>query len=358
MLEEVAPFSQRAHAGQSFLEHGILRLRIISEAIRFRPDREARAMDVLRCMLGSWGYQRIGERHRWPSDISDDHSPYEFSLALIQGEPELRFLVEAQPEIPSTQACWDAGWALSEALEAEFGASLDRLRAVEDLYRPSEESKGFAMWHAACVRAKGDVDLKVYLNPQIRGEDAATSTIRETLRRLGIAAAGDWLPRARPADRIKYFSLDLARSTRSRIKIYTIHPQGSLQDIEDAVRSASSYVPGLAAEFCAHMAGGEGPFNGLPVQTCLAFVEGSPIPEEATIHFPIRSYAPDDLTARERILSYLDDEDADVYRSVIDAFAHRPLHHGAGLQSYVSLRMQRGKHRLTIYLSTELYSSS
>ncbi|HYO74676.1 MAG TPA: tryptophan dimethylallyltransferase family protein, partial [Archangium sp.] len=43
-----------------------------------------------------------GNAPRWPSDITDDGTPFEFSLAIDGEEPELRFLIEAwTPERPT-----------------------------------------------------------------------------------------------------------------------------------------------------------------------------------------------------------------------------------------------------------------
>ncbi|HSN97594.1 MAG TPA: tryptophan dimethylallyltransferase family protein [Candidatus Nanopelagicales bacterium] len=309
-------------------------------------------------MIEPWGGMRIGSTPRFRSDISDDHSPYEFSLALFQGEPEVRFLIEAQARYPSLRDYWDAGMALSGVLEEKFGASLARLRKIEDLYRPGEMPVRFAAWHAVCVRRSGPLNFKIYLNPQVRGERQAAEIVKESLARLGLSSAIGSLPTVRAPDQIKYFSLDLSPSTMSRVKVYSVYPQASPDDIESIVRTTAAYVPGQASEFCRHMAVMAGPFNALPVQVCLAFVEGSKIPMEATIHFPIRSYVTDDLAARERILAYLDPDDAALYAKAIEAFAHRPLEAGSGLHSYVSLRMQQGKRSFTVYLSTELYQPS
>jgi hypothetical protein len=194
------------------------------------------------------------------------------------------------------------------------------------------------------------------LNPAARGREAAPALVEEALSRLGFGDARRALPLRRALDALKYFSLDLSARREARVKIYTAHPDTGVQHIEDAVRAARDHVPGKAADFCRAMAGSEGPYTRMPVLSCLAFTEGNALPVTGTIHFPLRAYADNDRAARDRILAYLPAEGAAIYRRALDAFADRRLEDGIGMQTYASLREQRGGRRLTIYLAPEVYS--
>ena len=340
---------------QSFSEYGIERLRALCRGLSFNARREEEAMRLLQRFLTRWGDTQIGRTPRWPSDITDDHSPFEFSLAMDGREPELRILVEAQGHRPGLMANWEAGRALSKALAEEFGMPLDRLDAIEYLFSPTDPSAKFAVWHAVSLRADTAPEFKIYLNPQAQGRENSGSVIESALSRLGFSDAV--VPNSgRALDEIKYVSLDLSRRADARIKLYAAHHNASGEDIEAALAPARYHVPGEATDFCTHMAGGLGPYSGLPVQTCLAYATNQEAPLMGTVHFPVRAYAENDEIVRDRILQYLGEPTERIYSNVMENFANRPLDQGVGMQTYASLRQQKGGSRVTVYLSPEMYS--
>src|SRR5262249_49915309 len=82
-----------------------------------RLDRE-RAADVFRSLAVPWGSARADGPPPWcTSDVSDDHTPFEFSLAIDGASPELRFLVEVQGDEPSILSNWRAARAANKSLE-------------------------------------------------------------------------------------------------------------------------------------------------------------------------------------------------------------------------------------------------
>ena len=340
---------------QSFSEYGIERLRSLCRGLGFNAHREAEAQRLLARFLTRWGDTTIGREPRWPSDITDDHSPFEFSLAMDGREPELRILVEAQGQRPGLMANWEAGRALSKALAEEFGMPLDRLTAIEYLFAPTDPTAKFSVWHAVSLRADVAPEFKIYLNPQAQGRENSAGVIESALHRLGFPDA--MVPYSgRVLDEIKYVSLDLSRRADARIKLYAAHHDAVGEDIEAALRPARYHVEGEATDFCIHMAGGVGPYTSLPVQTCLAYATNHDAPMMGTVHFPVRAYAENDEIVRDRILQYLGEPTERIYNSVMDNFANRPLNEGVGMQTYASLRQQKGGSRVTVYLSPEMYS--
>ena len=340
--------------GKSFWDCGAERLQALAEQIGFEASDVGVAEEVFRCLLAPWADLPVGATPRYASDISDDHTPFEFSLAIDGGRPELRFLVEAQASQPSLSANWEKAREVNTALEARYGISLDRLRAIESFYTPMDRSCRFGAWHAVCFRKGSKPDFKIYLNPQAQGKKHAFVIVAATMSRLGFDEAYSVLAE-RPEDEIKYFSLDLAENAGARVKVYTAHHGAYSPDLEHALSYARDYVPGEATRFCRAMTGGDGPFGGRPVLTCLSFVDGNPMPTTGTLHIPVRAYADNDLVARDRIIEYLDQESASVYSKALEAFANRPLGDGVGMQAYASLRQQSGARRVTVYLATELY---
>jgi hypothetical protein len=175
--------------------------------------------------------------------------------------------------------------------------------------------------------------------------------------RLGFGAAFEQLPALGAHDELCYFSLDLARSGRSRVKLYVAHHRGSLERIERAVSTATGLVPGRAAAFCTAMAGSSGPYLARPVLTCLSFVSGSAQPSAATVHFPVRSYAASDALVKARLVERLHPESAAIYTRALDAFARRAHTERSGMQTYASLRLAGEGDRVTVYLAPEAYAS-
>jgi DMATS type aromatic prenyltransferase len=339
---------------RSFADHGVERLRSLCDSLGFDAKDQQEAIDVFLELLSPWGESPVGDRPRYASDISDDHTPFEFSIAIDRGKPELRFLVEAQASEPSLSANWEKARAVNAALEKRFGISLDRLRTIESFFAPLDRTARFGAWHAACLRKGSKPDFKIYLNPQAQGKKHAFVIVGATMSRLGFDDAYSLIAE-RAEDEIKYFSLDLAENAGARVKVYTAHHNACASDIETALAAARDYVPGEATEFCRAMTGTVGPFEDRPLITCLAFADGCSTPITGTIHVPVRSYAENDLVARDRIIGYLDDTSSALYENAVSAFASRPLEDGVGMQAYASLRQQGGKRRVTVYLGAEVY---
>ena len=353
-MSQKAPDSMR---GETLFALGAERIHALCRALGFSQAQEQRMVEVFATLSTSWGQLPAGSAPRWPSDITDDGTPFEFSLAIDGEEPELRFLIEAQtPESPTLASNWFAGWALCERLEREPGVSLERLRLIEDLFVPTAACPRFALWHAVCFRKGRAPDFKVYLNPMAWGREQAHALVAEAMRRLGMAESVVCLPERTSRDVPVYFSLDLASRQGARVKVYTEHREVTASRVESLLRQAPGYEPGQVEGFCRAMAGSQGPYVARPVLTCLAFVEGSPLPSMGTVHFPVRTYAEDDRAARDRILAFLRPEAAALYARAISAFAARPLEAGIGMQTYASLRQQRAQRRLTVYLAPEVFA--
>jgi DMATS type aromatic prenyltransferase len=342
----------------TFLARGQRKLIALCEALDMHTERN-RFLEIFDVFSETWGSQS-GQAPSFDSDITDDHSPFEFSLALEGGHPELRMLVEAQGQPATTISNWEASWRLNERLKHSFGASLERARQIEDLFRPEGDTDQFALWHAVCLKRGAPPDFKIYLNPQAKGEGQADKIVREALVRLGFSHAWDWIAahalRRGSDDRVIYFSLDLSQGPRARVKIYVAHYAATANELESVMAGAPEYEEGDALRFCTAMTGRSGPYRARPIITCMAFVAADDTrPFSVTFHLPIRCYAESDRSALERICTFLSPADAVLYERAITAMAERRLEDGVGLQTYASFRRQGNRKRLTVYLSPELY---
>jgi hypothetical protein len=293
------------------------------------------------------------------SDITDDSSPFELSVALENGRPELRLLAEVQSDLGMQMSNWAAAWRLTERLGQIYGVSLARARMIADLFEPSTINCGFGLWHAACLRPGRAPTLKLYLNPCARGEALVDSSMEEAFARLGQSDSYAWLREhamLRGAkDRFAYLSIDLGDHADVRTKVYVAHHDATPSEIERVMAAVPGHVPGDAVGFCDAMA--QGPYNQRPLLTCMAFVAGKREPSTVTLHVPIRCYAENDAVVLERVRRFLSRAEAALHTRAVCSMASRPLAAHAGLQTYTSFRRVEGRKRLTIYLSPEIYSS-
>jgi DMATS type aromatic prenyltransferase len=364
-MDDVSPYMRGPEVLQStFADYGAERLSKVCHAIGM--DAYARdAVRTFRSLLEPWGDRVIGETPVWPSDIVDDHTPFEISATVGGNRSEVRVLVEAQGDPPTLRTQQEAGRALTLKLERDFGADLTRLRLIEDLFLPEDPQGIFAMWHAVSFRSDGKLDLKVYLNLQAQGRERAPILAEEALARVGFPQALPALRRIAArrgldADELLYFSLDLAASAEARVKVYFRHHHATADDLENALALSPEHAPGKVSEMCRALGGGEGPFSSRAPVSCFSYTEGDTEgPSSGTVYFPITGYVNDDLEAKSRISAYLAGlgVPAGAYEAAVDAFTTRPLESGVGMQSYVSFRHDRGVPRLTVYFGPEAYST-
>lgn len=308
-------------------------------------------------MLTPWGATPIPQRPAWPSDIGDDHSPFEFSLALDRKGADIRFLVEAQGSTPTLAGQRDAAVALTYALRDD-GADLTRFERVKDLFLPADIGVGrFALWHA--TRLSSTPEEKVYFNPEVHGVAGSRPLVEEAMTRLGLRDAWRSFDVA-PTDRMRYFALDLSDEARARVKVYFYRSGIDPTVLAAMARGVPDYRPEAALEFCRAVTGSAGPWNRIPICFYLSFVEGEPVPIDITFQIPIRFFASDDAKARDRVCAYLQSRGVAPapYERALAAIAHRPLDQGSGLQSYVSLRPIGSEPRVVVYLSVEAYATA
>jgi DMATS type aromatic prenyltransferase len=315
---------------------------------------------LLSAMLTPWGSAPVTSSPSWPSDIGSDHSPFEFSVALTPGAPEIRLVVEAQGTRPTFSATADAGLRLNDAM-ARRGADLRRFNRVRSLFLPEARNARFALWHAVALTT-GPLRVKAYLNPQIRGVGQAARVVKQALDKLDMSAAWSTIASAAPAralrgEEIKYVALDLEESEAARVKVYLYIRDITAEELERLAALRPQYVRGEVTEFCRAITGTTGPYDSHPPCIYLAFTGNDPVPSAVTVQIPICYYVRNDRIARDRIRAYLRlrGVDSGVYDRALEAVATRPLNAKSGLHTYVSLRTGASPPRVTTYFAAELY---
>jgi DMATS type aromatic prenyltransferase len=358
-----------------YLDQARGKLAAIASALRLPKGGGDVLCAAWRRVVGPFADIDVRDTAPWPSGISDDASPFEFSLVLDAAEPELRVLWESQGAGGHLQAKMDAALQSHRRLHVAERASTRRFDQIADLFLPSEPQGGFVLWHAARLWPLGDPELKAYLNPQVRGPERAAELVQEALARLGLSASWryvqDAMSRGPGLDEIRYFSLDLRDGGAPRVKVYVYHHETTPDVLARVAALSPAAQPERVVEFYARVSGGREPAAGFSPGSCLSFVaDRGPAPTAITLHVPVRAYVDDDAEACERVASLaapapdatrgehplLAASGVDLHHRVARGIAQRPLERGVGLTTYVSLRSQRDAERVTCYLATELFA--
>lgn len=344
-----------------FGDVGERKLRSLARGLGLSEAHEERARRTFRLLTQSFHGLPIGSMPRWRSGITDDHSPFELSVALTGEHVDLRMLVEAWDPRMEHHRGWEPAIALNESLRGEEGVDLTRFEALKDIFQPDERVKpGFSLWHAAVVGEEGPPVYKLYFNPQVLGSALAPGLIREALERIGLTDAWssvqELLAVSAGSNEILYVALDLTEGPQTRVKVYVGHYGVHAAALEHQLSQFSSYEPGYATWLVRQLAGNEGPFHERPVLTCLGFTERPDAPE-VTLHFPARCYVRDDAQLAARLRELVPGDRGNQLMGAVEDYAERDLAIGRGLMTYVSLRRatESSGPRVVVYLSPETY---
>ena len=346
--------------GGRLIDYASERLGMLCRAAGFGDESES-VVQSFESLISPWGERSRVEHREWPSEISDDNTPVEFSVAIADRGVDVRVLFEPQAERPVLGDYRAVGLAFQERLEREFGASLERYRQIQDLFLPEDMHGPFAIWSSAVFSRGRTPAFKAYLNPQARGPEHAAELVQAGLERLGFSAA--WqnlsetvLRRGSELDELKYFALDLTDDAETRVKVYVRHHSATAEDLECASSIAESYAQGETLDFVREMRGSGERLNERAPFTCSSFVGGkTERPVATTVYVPVCAYARDDAAVLERVRGYMRRQgfDSSLYESIVNGFANRSLNAGVGMQSWIALRRFGASARMTVYLATE-----
>lgn len=217
-----------------------------------RSDAEIYAR-VLTDSLGPVAERPLDQPPLYPSFLSDDHTPVEYSLAFLpDAPPTLRVLLEPGYRAQGFAENGRTGLRTVRAMAERWGFATGQLDRLEDLFFPSAPEGPLALWLALELRPGGVPKVKIYLNPAASGADRAAETVREALDRLGHRQAFDALPRA---DGYPFLALDLGDWDTPRVKVYVTHRNLLAADAGNLSRTAPGPRPETVREFLRVAAG-------------------------------------------------------------------------------------------------------
>jgi DMATS type aromatic prenyltransferase len=338
---------------------GLGKLVALCGAVGLSEERTRVVVETFGLVTASWGDLLIGDTPPWPNDITDDATPFEFSVAFHGDTPEIRFLAEPQKFPVAGGSSWLAGLELNQELSRSRRADTAAFDVVRDLFEPNAGATArFSLWHAAVIGRTGLPLFKAYVNPQIRGGETATRVVEHALRRLGRSDAWRFLaPRlADFRNVVRYVSLDLEKSPNARVKVY-VGRTDSVDSVGRLVEGSANATPSEAAEWVERLANRRNGFNARPVLACFSFRPDESIPH-VTLHVPVRSYLQSDADAAARVSSFLSPAQASQLTSALRAMTSCSLDSSRGLITYASVRRAAdGNQRMTAYLAPRLYST-
>ncbi len=353
--------SSHKNTADSLASYTAERLSMLCEGAGF-GSATSQVASTFRKLVEPWALRPVNYETEWVSDVADDNTPIEFSVAIADKTVEVRSLFETQADEPTLSAYREVGLAFQERLEREFGASLERFRKVQDLFLPSNMQGDFAIWNAVVFSKDGAPQFKAYLNPQAQGLNASEELVKEGLARLGLkdvwqTLQSSVLKRGSRVDEMKYFALDLMPGAESRVKVYVRHHDVTANDLELAASGAETYQEGETREFVQAMCGEVSLLHQRAAFTCSSFIEGcKERPKATTVYVPVCAYVENDADVLERVSQYLESigSDSSRYQAIVRSFANRSLRVGVGMQPWVAFRRYGGV-RLSSYLATEAY---
>lgn len=343
-------------------EHIDGQLRMLCDAVGVPPEAP---LAGVRALLDPIGERPLAEPPLWPTDVSDDHTPVEFSIACdVDKPPTLRVLGERLARRPSRRANLQAAEQLIDTLAARFDLALDRWHQVRRVFLGGEPRADFAIWFSMVFRQVAS-ELKVYLNPDVQGRGRAPQLVADALRRLGLGDAylttlahGVRRGQLNDLDRFAFFALDLHARPHARVKLYLAHHAVDGDDLVRAARAVAGVDDGAVRDLL-RLTGCTGTLTRRPAVSGYTFVDGdTDRPSGYSLYLPIRDYVDDDEQARRLVLAVFDrfGLDTAVADRAIDAVARRPLRSGVGLIAHVSLRLAADRvPGATVYLSSEAY---
>lgn len=358
----------------SYLERSRGQLQKLASTLGLGEHETKQLLHALETSTGSWGKTLVPSQidstgSLWLSGLSNDHSPFEWSITLQQktGEAELRFTVEGQPTENTLSSARSAALEMNESIKKVYGklVSFENFERIRDLFLPSHPNEAaiIVAWHSF-VSDDSNPSWKIYLDPRVRGLDNVFAVTQEALRLLGIPSAWSLLRQIlSPNDFIPFIALDLcADAASARIKVYVAHRDATAAEVaEKHAAICPDASPFEIERFYRAMAGSSGPYRGPPVISTFAFTSLEPNRPIGTVNFRADAYISHDAEVQARIERYFDEGRAssickERYRNALAAVSTRPLELGTGIHSWIGLKTKRGGAlQSTIYFSPELF---
>jgi len=303
----------------------------------------------------------LPEQAPFASALTNDHSPFEYSVSFADMSVELSLALEVQAPSPSLLANREAALAFNERL-LPFGVDFERFHRVKDLFLPALPEPPFSLWHGLTLRPGSVAGFKLFLNPAASGAARAPAVVRETLGRLGVKNVEPVLEkilrRGEGLDELAWVSLDLSSGPGAEVRIYVRHLAATPADLEKTLALFPAHQAGDAVGLCRAVARGPGAFTRDPPLTSIAFDHAGHAPSSASLDlFVGADSGPDDAEVARQVALYLASLglDSNRYARALASIAPRALAGKSGMQSRVSFTREAFGPRVSVHLCPELF---
>jgi hypothetical protein len=312
-------------------------------------------------LFRGWGDAAVPDSAPYPSALTNDHSPFEYSLSFAGMGVDLSLRIEAQAANPTLVENREAALAFNERL-LPFGVDFDRFQRVRELFLPATFEPPFSLWHELTLRPGAVASFKLYLNPAAAGPDRAPGLVKEALARLGHKNVDPTLDRllrrGAGLDEVAWVSLDLSSGPGAETRVYVRHLAATAADLERTLSFFPAHRAGDAIGACRAVVRGAGAFAQDPPMTSVAFGHGGMAPAAAGLDVVIGAErGPDDGETSRQLAVYLASLglDSNAYARALASFAPRALPGKAGIQSRVSFIREVEGPRATVHLCPEVF---
>lgn len=339
---------------------GRSKLHALCKGLELNQKQTDSAIKMFDLACQSWSDWPLNATPYWPSDISDDHTPFEFSVEFGSEDVLLRILFESQIKPITSNSTWLAGLQFHERIKHLPGVDLTKFELIADLFKPKDKSFNFSLWHSAVLNSDGNYVFKAYLNPQIHGSESSAALIQEVLIRLNLINAWEFIASKLRASegnlQLMFFSLDLVQGTHARVKIYLSNNTMSLQNYEFLFQDSRNYKPGEISKSIRVLTGLDSTIDSRPIGNYFAFNCGDQKKPACTIQVPIRNYVENDYAALQRTLTLLPNNHRKKLHAAMNNISTKTLELNRGLLAHVSIKYDAEKLGIVTYLSAEAYT--
>ena len=325
--------------------------------------------------LGHISEAEIPEKPLWPSYITDDHSPIEFSVTFSKtNKPIVRVLGEPLPHNPQNIEeikHFAQQWILKAKQRVGGWTYFDQL---EKIFLPDEVNPQatFYFWFGIDLKQFKALN-KVYFNPNISSSETATEKVLKTMQTFDIDSGKLQLLMKMfglSDENFEFISIDLGDSPR--LKIYIRLLQFNEKKVTDLVTVAFPEALASVKQFCNYFfdtnigSGDLTPrsFGERNSTTGLVFALVYSITEKKIVslkfHAPLRHYYSNDEVLGNRVSSYLLDNQYVLGNNYLvllhQMCSYRNLKDRTGIQTLVSIAKKEEGEEITIYLAPEIYN--
>jgi DMATS type aromatic prenyltransferase len=306
---------------------------------------------------------------KWQSWVTDDHSPYDWSVSITPTSFIPRIVFEPQGEEPNLASMKDASTNyLSNLWEMYPHLNRGCMEKISSLIK----SQGRNSWFATEFTGRNHFKIYIFFEEQ--------NAYYQALENLGLSTIALEIVNSFAGYNfiVEGISFDLDSSRDSRVKFYLRFMDGlsdydafanlvnNCCEVKDELVAAflKEFVPRSSIKMVKQRYFEE---NYYPSNFLVAFVLSEKTTDKAVtakIHVPVRFYYENDLAILEKVLSWIKinigEHQASAYKRIVEGLASsRSLSKKTGIQSLVAFScLKKGNPELSVYLSPELYCNN